>query len=131
MAEKFEVSAVGRVTRDPELKHLPNGTALAEFGLATTKDYKKNDEWVKNTLFSNWQAWGERANLVMERLHKGDKVELVGEYSTRSWEDKKTGEKRTASEFKFTKFAGEENIQVSQPVSVPSVMDDIDTDIPF
>jgi|APFre7841882630_1041343.scaffolds.fasta_scaffold138675_1 single-strand DNA-binding protein len=133
MAEKFTVDAIGRLTRDPELRYLPNGTALAEFGLVTSKDWKnKNtDEWVKNPLYSNWQAWGDNAELVVKSLHKGQKVNLKGEYSTQSWDDKNTGEKKTSHKFKLTSFSVEENTTAQTKQEVSPIIEEIEEDLPF
>lgn len=75
---------LGTLGKDPELRYTPAGTAVATFSVAVNKVYKekKTTEWV------NLVAWGKTGELASEYLHKGSKVYIEGEITTRSWDDK-------------------------------------------
>jgi len=80
------VQLIGNLTRDPELRYTPNGTAVCSFGLATNRSWKtdsgeKHDE----AEFHNIVAWTKLAELCSQFLVKGRKVYVEGRLSTRSW----------------------------------------------
>lgn len=90
--------AIGRLTRDPEIRYTPNGKATTKFGLAVNKSYRKADgEEVKTPLFVNVITWGKVAENVSNFLHKGSKVAVNGSLQSNNWEDK-DGNKRTTFE---------------------------------
>jgi single-strand DNA-binding protein len=77
---------IGNLTRDPELRYTPNGTAVCSFGLATNRSWKtdageKHDE----AEFHNIVAWNKLAELCSQFLVKGRKVYVEGRLSTRTW----------------------------------------------
>jgi len=81
-----KVQLIGNLTRDPELRYTPNGTAVCSFGLATNRTWKtdageKHDE----AEFHNIVAWNKLAELCSQFLVKGRKVYLEGRLSTRNW----------------------------------------------
>lgn len=93
------VSILGNLTRDPELRFTPNGTPVVSFGVAVnrrTQD-KKTGEWINNVDFFNVIAWFKLAENCAESLSKGDRVLVTGRLSQRSWEDK-DGQKRSVVE---------------------------------
>lgn len=80
------VQLIGNLTRDPELRYTPNGTAVCSFGLATNRSWKtdsgeKHDE----AEFHNIIAWNKLAELCSQFLVKGRKVFVEGRLATRSW----------------------------------------------
>jgi single-strand DNA-binding protein len=80
------VQLIGNLTRDPELRYTPNGTAVCSFGLATNRSWKtdageKHDE----AEFHNIVAWNKLAELCSQFLVKGRKVYVEGRLSTRTW----------------------------------------------
>ncbi len=132
MSDRFNVSTIGRVTRDPELRFLANGTAVANFGLCTNQDYKKGEDWISSPLWSDWEAWGERAKFVADRLRKGSEVYVEGEYTTQTKEI--NGEKRTFHRFKLTHFRPLQKA-VSDEVKVENgdkvEVEEMEEEIPF
>jgi len=81
-----KVQLIGNLTRDPELRYTPNGTAVCSFGLATNRSWKtdageKHDE----AEFHNIVAWNKLAELCSQFLVKGRKVYVEGRLATRSW----------------------------------------------
>lgn len=80
------VQLIGNLTRDPELRYTPNGTAVCSFGLATNRSWKtdtgeKHDE----AEFHNIVAWNKLAELCSQFLVKGRKVYVEGRLSNRTW----------------------------------------------
>lgn len=102
MAGETTVTVIGNLTNDPELRFSPSGSAVANFTIASTPrtfDRNKN-EWVDGeTLFLRASIWREAAENVAETLTKGMRVIASGRLKSRSYEDKKTQEKRTVIEF--------------------------------
>jgi single-strand DNA-binding protein len=93
------VSLVGNITRDPDLKYLPSGQANVKFGMAVNRRWPdKSGEWQEETSFFDVVAWGQLAENVAESCGKGTRVVVVGRLQQRSWEDTKTGQKRSAVE---------------------------------
>lgn len=94
---------MGRLTRDPELRHLQNGTALCKFGLAcNTYAGKDRDD---NVLFIDCTAWGKKAEAINDYFAKGEMIHLEGELRFQSWEDKQTGGKRSKHEVNVQNFS--------------------------
>ena len=97
MPDINKVILAGRLTRDPELRYLPNGTPLCKMGLAVSRYYKsKEGESKEETLFINVEVWNKSAEFCGERLRKGKPVVVEGRLKSDSWEDKNTGQKRTS-----------------------------------
>ena len=81
-----KVQLIGNLTRDPELRYTPNGTAVCSFGLATNRSWKtdageKHDE----AEFHNIVSWNKLAELCSQFLVKGRKVYVEGRLATRTW----------------------------------------------
>lgn len=95
MANLNKVFLIGRLTRDPELRYTPSGTAVAEFGLATNRTYNDQTGQKKEvTCFVELVIFGRRAEVVNEYLSKGQQVFVEGRLDFESWEGK-NGEKRS------------------------------------
>ena len=98
MAFDNTVTVIGNVTRDPELRYLNSGTALASFGVAWNNRYKdRNGEQVEDTSFFDVTCWRDLADNVAESISKGDRVIVYGKLEQRSWETQE-GEKRSKVE---------------------------------
>lgn len=93
MASFNRVILVGNLTRDPELKYIPSGTAVSEIGLAVNDRVKKGDQWVDETTFVDVTLWGRTAEIANEYLNKGSNVLIEGRLKLDSWE--KDGQKRS------------------------------------
>lgn len=89
-----KVILVGNVGKDPEVKYLESGTAVARFSLATNETYKnKNGEKVTNTEWHNIEVWRGTAEFVEKYIKKGTQLYVEGKIRTENWEDKE-GNKR-------------------------------------
>jgi single-strand DNA-binding protein len=94
MASYNRVILVGNLTRDPELKYIPSGTAVTEIGLAVN-DRRKNasGEWVEETTFVDVTLWARTAEIASEYLSKGSNVLIEGRLKLDTWE--KEGKKHS------------------------------------
>lgn len=92
------VTVIGNITRDPELRFTASGQATANFGLAVNRRWqnKQTNEWEEAVSFFNVVTWRELAENCAESLRKGSRVFVTGRLEQRSWEQ--DGEKRTAVE---------------------------------
>ncbi len=88
MAGVNKVILIGNLGKDPEVRHLENGTPVTSFSIATSESYKdKNSgEKVEKTEWHNVVLWRGLAEVAEKYLHKGDKVYIEGKLQTRSWE---------------------------------------------
>lgn len=92
MAGYNRVVMVGNLTRDPELKYIPSGTALCKFGIATSKKFKRGDgTFSEDVCFITVVAWGKRGEVVAEHLKKGSQVLVEGQLKFSTWQDDKGG----------------------------------------
>lgn len=98
MAGVNKVILVGNLGKDPEVRHLDNGRAVANFSLATSETYKnKQGERVINTEWHNVVLWSPLAEIAEKFLKKGGQVYIEGKLTTRSWDDQ-DGNKRYTTE---------------------------------
>jgi single-strand DNA-binding protein len=89
-----KIMIIGYLGCDPEVKYSPQGWAIAQFSIASTEHWKdKNGESQERTEWFAIKAFGRRAEVVGEYLHRGSRVYLEGRKRTESWDDKKTGGK--------------------------------------
>jgi single-strand DNA-binding protein len=93
------VTIVGNLTRDPELRYTPNGAPVATFGVAVNRRWQNRDsqQWEESTSFFNVTCWRDLAQNVSESLEKGSRVLVSGRLEQRSWETQ-TGERRSVVE---------------------------------
>jgi single-strand DNA-binding protein len=97
MANGNTITIIGNVTRDPELRYLTSGTALAQLGVAVNRRYQQNGEWQEDTSFFDVVCWRELADNVSESISKGDRIIVTGRLEQRSWETQ-DGDKRSKVE---------------------------------
>lgn len=98
MAGLNKIILIGYLGRDPELRHTPNGTPVADFSIATNERWKdKEGNPQERTEWHNIVAMGRQAEICGEYLSKGRQVYIEGRIQTRSWEDK-DGNKRNKTD---------------------------------
>lgn len=91
-----KVLLIGNLTRDPNLRYTPNGTAVCTFGLATNRTWNsENGEKQEKVEFHNIVAWGKLADICGQLLHKGDKAYVEGRLQTRDWKSDDGQDRRT------------------------------------
>ena len=90
------VILIGNLTRDPELRYTPQGTAVADLRLAvTTVRGRSGNERKEETLFIDCTVWDRQAETCSEYLSKGRPVLVEGRLIEDQWQDKETGERRS------------------------------------
>src|SRR3989344_4400706 len=93
-----KVFLIGNLTRDPELRSLPSGQAVVNFGVATNRMWKgKDGSQQKQAEFHNIVMFGRLAEIAKQYLQKGSMVMIEGRLQTRNWEGK-DGQKRSRTE---------------------------------
>ena len=96
MAYLNKVFLIGNLTRDPELRVTPKGTAICSFGLAVNRQYRDESGTARDeTTFVDIEAWGKQGELVSKYLTKGSPCMVEGRLRLDSWEDKNTQQKRS------------------------------------
>lgn len=91
-----KVFIMGRMVRDPELRHTQSGTAVASFSLAVERDFKDKTTGERTTDFIDVVAWRNTAEFVSRFFTKGRMAVVVGSLQIRAWEDKEGNKRRTA-----------------------------------
>ena len=99
------VILMGNVTRDPEIKYLPRGTAVAEFGIAVNKVwFNELGEKQEAVTFVDLVAREKGAEWAGKHLKKGMEIHVTGELKLDQWDDKQTGERRSKLRVNVTKL---------------------------
>ena len=95
MAQLNKVLLIGNLTRDPEVRYTPKGSAVADIGLATNRTWRtETGEEKEEVCYVNVVVWGKSAEAAGKYLKKGNPVFVEGRLQFESWE--KNGEKRTS-----------------------------------
>lgn len=154
------VQLIGNLTRDPELRYTPNGSAVCSFSLATNRSWSGGDGGARQeeTQYHRIVAWTKLAEICGKYLKKGNKAYVCGRLQTRKWHSKDGAERETTeivadnvliltpassgasreegttSGYSYPKDESEEQSvapeQNEAPVSAPQV-EDVSDDIPF
>jgi single-strand DNA-binding protein len=96
MASFNKVMLIGNLTRDPEIKYTPKGTAIADIGLAVNRNYTTDSgEKREEVTFIDVTLWGRVAEIVGEYCKKGRPLFVEGRLQLDTWDDKQTGQKRS------------------------------------
>lgn len=147
MASLNKVLLIGNLGKDPEVRYMPNGEAVANFSIATTESWKGKDGSKQDrTEWHNIVMYRKLAEIAGQYLKKGSSVYLEGKLQTRKWQDKNGQDRYTteilADEMKMLggKTTGDGGQQQASPVHgnaaprqqvAPPAGDDFEDDIPF
>ena len=150
-----KVILVGNLGRDPEVRYMPSGSAVANAALATSDTWrdKQTGEQQERTEWHNLVFYGRLAEIAGEYLKKGSKIYAEGRLQTRKWQDKNTGTDRYTTEiivnemqmldsrggsdygdssgFKRSSGGSADNSHSAPPQQQADNMNDFDDDIPF
>lgn len=143
-----KVIIVGNLGKDPEVRYLPSGNAVANITVATSESWKDKTtgQPVEQTEWHRVVFHGRLAEIAGEYLRKGSKVYLEGSLHTRKWQDKESGQDRYKTEIKANTLQmldGKQDGQQAEPQTAPQQsqalrpapaaagMEDFDDDIPF
>ena len=108
-----KVMLMGRLTRDPEVRFLANGTSVTNIGLAVNRNWRNQDgQTQEEVTFVDVTAFGKRGEAVGQYLKKGRPIFIEGHLRMDQWDDKQTGQKRskmgvTLENFQFLDSRGE------------------------
>jgi len=91
-----QIVIMGRMTRDPELRHTPNGVAVASFTLAVDRGFTPKDGGERQTDFIDVVAWRNTAEFVSKYFVKGQMTAVTGRLQIRDWTDKDGNKRRNA-----------------------------------
>ncbi len=132
MANYNKVILMGNLTRDPELRYTPSGSAVANFSIAVNRRYKVENENREETSYFDIVFFGKRAETIAEYMKKGRPILLEGRLQQRRWETD-DGQKRSKVEvvgenFQFLGGRDQENSRQSDDSGSPEFDD---SDIPF
>ena len=147
MAGVNKVILIGNLGADPEIRHLQNGAAVANFRIATTETYKDKTtgERREQTEWHSLVAWRGLAEITERFLRKGSKIYVEGKLRTRQWQDK-DGVTRYTTEIHVDELtmldraanpasaqgaAAATTTSANTPVSAATVADDEVDDLPF
>ena len=148
MASYNKVMLLGNLTRDPEVKYTPKGSAVADIGLAVNRTYTTDGgEKREETTFVDVTMWGRQAEIAGEYLKKGRPLFVEGRLQLDTWDDKQTGQKRSKLRVVCENFqmlgsrdggseggggGGRSSGGSSRPAkSAPAAEESADDDIPF
>lgn len=131
------ITIQGRLTRDPELRHTANGTAVASFALAVDRDYTSKDSGERETDFIDVVAWRSTAEFVCKYFTKGQMAIVSGRLQIRPWTDDNGNKRRSAEVVADHVYFGgakkESSGNAQQPGTAPALeeMPEDDSDLPF
>lgn len=129
MANLNKVLLIGRLTREVDLRSLPSGQEVANFGLAINRTYMAGPEGARErreeTTFVDCECWGRRAGPIAKYFSKGDPIFIEGRLKFETWDDKQTGAKRSkllvsVENWEFASSRGGGGGQESAPVGAAS-----------
>ena len=97
MASFNRVILMGNLTRDPQVRYIPSGSAVAEIGLAVNRSWfdKQSNQRREEVTFVDVTLWGRTAEIAGEYLAKGRQVLIEGRLQLDTWDDKESGQKRS------------------------------------
>ncbi len=155
------ITLMGRLTRDPELRHTANGTAVASFAIACDRDFQSKATQEKTVDFIDIVAWRNTAEFVSKYFTKGSMAVVSGRLQIREWNDKDGNKRRSAEVVAENVYFGSSkrdtsgnngyseysggyaapadsysapggySTPVTQPVNDFSMLDSDDSDLPF
>ena len=125
-----KVILLGNLTRDPEVRYTPSGTAVASFAIAVNRRYKQGEETKDEVSYIDIVVFGKTAENCGQYLNKWDAILVEGRLQQRRWDDKDSGQKRSKVEVvaqlvnfmpKRSGQAGQSAKQEQEPVPEPPV----------
>lgn len=137
MANFNKVTVVGNLTRDPELRYTPQGTAVAEVSIAVNERWKdkQTGQQREEVNFFDCVLWAKTAELAAEYLKKGRPVLFHGKLKQDRWDDASTGQKRSKVRIvvEEMQFLGAKPDGAGAPQQEPEAAPagDPDADVPF
>ena len=105
MSDLNQLIITGNLTRDPELKFTPAGTAICQFGIASNRVWFDNEGNKKEEVFfGDVASFGKTAEAIHKYFKKGRKILVVGRMKLDTWDDKESGQKKRATRIQLESF---------------------------
>lgn len=123
------ITLMGRLTRDPELRHTPNGVPVASFALAVGRPVKESGE--RQTDFIDVVVWRNTAEFVTKYFTKGQLCALTGRLQIRDWTDKDGNKRRTAEVVADRIYFAGSKPETAERVPSFEEYDEDDDNLPF
>src|SRR5580765_752141 len=121
MASFNRVILAGNLTRDPELRYTPKGTAVAKIGMAMNRVWKsESGESKEEVTFVDVEAWGRQAEVIAQYMKKGRPFLVEGRLKLDQWEDKNTHQKQSKLKVVLESFSFIDSKQPGGEMSSPS-----------
>jgi single-strand DNA-binding protein len=142
MASFNKVILAGNLTRDPELRYTPKGTAVARITLAVNRTYTVEGEKKEEVSFVDVDVWGRQAEVIAQYMKKGRPLLVEGRLKQDTWEDKNTKQKQSKLKVVLESFSfldssrgeggGAPPAPRPAPTAAPGVAapDIVETDVP-
>ena len=136
MASFNKVILMGNLTRDPELRYTPKGTAVAKLGLAVNRVWRDAEgQQQDETTFVDVDAFGKQAETIGQYMQKGRPILVEGRLKLDQWEDKNSGQRRSKlgvvlERFTFVGGGGSQGIGGSAPSAPQSSAPPPTSDVP-
>ena len=122
MSQPNTVIYGGNLTRDPELRFTPKGTAVCEISIANTEKWTaENGEKKERTCFAGATIWGKSGEVFAQYHHKGSQCLVQGSLIQETWDDKESGKKREKTKIRVDSwfFVGKRDVGNSQDAPAP------------
>lgn len=103
MSDLNRVILIGRLTRDPELRYTPSGTAVCNFDIANNETYTASGEKKEYVNYFSCTAWAGLAEVIQKYFKKGQQIIVEGKLKQRRWDDE-NGQKRSKIEIVVENF---------------------------
>lgn len=128
-----KIILMGRLTRDPELRHTQTGTAVASFSLAVDRDFKDKATGDRTTDFIDVVAWRQTGEFVSRYFTKGRMAVVEGRLQIRDWTDKDGNKRRNAEVLADNIYFGDAKRDTDSDAAQPTGFTEIedDGDLPF
>jgi single-strand DNA-binding protein len=121
MASFNKVILAGNLTRDPELRYTPKGTAVAKIGLAVNRTWTGEDGQKKEEVsFIDVEAWGRQGEVIAQYLKKGRPLLVEGRLKLDTWEDKNTKQKQSKLKVVLESFSFLDSGRSDVPGAAPA-----------
>ncbi len=124
------VTLMGRLTRDPEMKHTQSGIAVVSFTLAVDRDFKSSDGG-KQTDFIDCTAWRNTAEFVSKYFSKGKMAAVSGKLQIREWTDKDGKNRRSAEVVVDSIYFGDSKTQTAEQQTPEFTEIEDEEELPF
>jgi len=95
-------TGIVRIISDPQLRTFDSGTMVANFAGGIQEGKDKDGNWINNAI--DCEAWGKSAELITDKLKKGDSILITGAIRRQEWNDKATGDKRSKHVLSIQRF---------------------------